>query len=445
MVLVNVLVKPLWIFAIDRNVQITVGHQEYGLYNALMSLTIIFNILLDFGITNYNNKAIASDTSNIESHLPNMIVAKGILSMLYLAIIGIAGLVFQYNTKAFVLLILLGVVQMFNSFLQYLRSNVSAHHDFKIDSILSVLDKVLMIGICSVLLFSTSFKQLFVIEWFVYTQLIAYAISILVALVIIKKRYSRIHFQHFSISEMILMCKKSIPYAVLIFLMAIYMRSDSLMLERLEGAFQNGIYAQAYRILDMSNMFGFLFAGILLPMFARLISNNSSVKELVRHSSTILFAVSLALVAHSVVYRYEIMKFLYHEITPDLPIIYMFVILCFPAFCIMHIFSTLLTANGNIQLLIKIALFGSVVSLGVNFFMIHTFHALGAAITAFIVEWILALIYIFYCVKKFQLQIDFIWIFKFILLFGILFGANLLFKHMQLDMIKSAFATFILL
>lgn len=61
MLLLNLLVKPLWIFVIDRNVQLTVGHEDYGLYGALVSISIIFNILLDLGITNYNNKTLAAE------------------------------------------------------------------------------------------------------------------------------------------------------------------------------------------------------------------------------------------------------------------------------------------------------------------------------------------------------------------------------------------------
>ena len=63
LILLNVLVKPVWILLIDRNVQLLTGHETYGLYNALMNLSLIFSILLDMGITNYNNKRIAYKNS----------------------------------------------------------------------------------------------------------------------------------------------------------------------------------------------------------------------------------------------------------------------------------------------------------------------------------------------------------------------------------------------
>ena len=47
LLLLNVLVKPLWIFGIDLTVQNRVGAEAYGLYAAIFSFTMIFNIVLD--------------------------------------------------------------------------------------------------------------------------------------------------------------------------------------------------------------------------------------------------------------------------------------------------------------------------------------------------------------------------------------------------------------
>ena len=58
LLLLNLLIKPFWIFGIDRSVQNTVGAGEYGLYLALFNWALIFNIVLDIGITNFNKELI---------------------------------------------------------------------------------------------------------------------------------------------------------------------------------------------------------------------------------------------------------------------------------------------------------------------------------------------------------------------------------------------------
>ncbi len=443
MLVLNIIVKPIWVFFIDRNVQLTVGHQEYGVYSALVSLTIIFNILLDIGITNLNNKNLASDKSQLGLSLPNMMAAKGLLSLVYFFVIFVVAILLNYNGRALHLLFLLACVQFLNSFLQYLRSYVSAHQDFKLDSILSVIDKIAMITICGVLLYSAQYKSLFVIEWFIYTQLFSYGIAILLALLIVVTRYSSISFKLFSVSQMLFICKQSIPYAVLILLMGVYMRSDSLILERLEGPEQNSYYASTYRILDIVNMSGFLFASILLPMFSRLIAKNMELKEIVKTSCNILLPISLSIVAFSLLFSNEIMRLLYPAYFRELTQLYKITIACFPAFSLMYVFATLLTANGNIQLLIKIALWGSILSILLNIVFIKWLHASGAALAALIVEWSLAVAYVFFAIQKLRLSFKSSWILKFILHFVVMIILNIILSSIELGLIPSMLINFV--
>jgi O-antigen/teichoic acid export membrane protein len=179
---------------------------------------------------------------------------------------------------------ILGIL-IFNQFLSslilYLRSNVSGLQLFKTDSILSVLDRFIMIAICSVLVWGnvTGFKLS--IEWFVLSQTVAYLITAIIAFVLVLYKAGRFRF-NFDFRFFRVFLRKSYPYALLILLMAFYNRVDSVMLERLlpDGKEQAGIYAQAYRILEAASMLPYLFSIILLPMFARMIKKNEKVDEL---------------------------------------------------------------------------------------------------------------------------------------------------------------------
>ncbi|MEZ5047383.1 MAG: oligosaccharide flippase family protein [Chitinophagaceae bacterium] len=405
MVFANVLVKPIWILLIDRTVQNRVGPEHYGTYNALLSLSIIFSILLDLGITNFNNREVAYDRKKIASLYSNILSIKFMLSIFYLLILIALAWLSDYNQQAFLLLFFVGLLQILNSYLQYLRSNVSAFHHFKLDSFLSVFDKIIVIILCSYFLFFYKNASFFSIQLFVYIQCIGYLTAILFALFITHKRYSTFAFQNIKWKDIKSITKKTIPYALLIFLMATYMRSDSYLLERIDSPYQNGIYAQAYRILDIFNMFGFLFAGVLLPMFSRMAMEKKMIANILKQSSFILLPFALAISAHSVFYAKDIMQLLYINTPNELFVIYKIVILTLPAFCLMHIYSTLLTATQHIKQLIHIALFCSLVSITLNFIWIPQWHAIGAAWVAFVVEWLAALLYIYFNLKLNGLQI----------------------------------------
>jgi hypothetical protein len=55
LLLLNFLIKPFYIFGIDRTVQNVVGATDYGLYYGLVNFTFLFNIIMDLGISKLNS------------------------------------------------------------------------------------------------------------------------------------------------------------------------------------------------------------------------------------------------------------------------------------------------------------------------------------------------------------------------------------------------------
>ena len=73
---INLLIKPFFIFGIDRTVQNVVGTETYGVYFTLLSLTYLFGIINDFGIQNFNNRSISQNPSLLQQYFPNILAIK---------------------------------------------------------------------------------------------------------------------------------------------------------------------------------------------------------------------------------------------------------------------------------------------------------------------------------------------------------------------------------
>ena len=382
----NLLVKPFWIFGIDRSVQNAVGSENYGFYFALFNFSLILNILLDLGITNYNNRNIAQHNQLLSKHLSNVIVLKFLLALLYMVVCLAIGFIINYDAEQIKMLVFLVFNQFLLSFILYLRSNLSGLHLFKTDSFVSVLDRLLMIGICAILLWghvtSTSFK----IEWFVYSQTLAYFITAVITLFIVLRKAGLIKL-HFDRSFFLVFLKQSYPFALLILLMSFYNRIDSVMIERLlpakVGDEEAGIYAQSYRILDAASMISFLFAGLLLPIFSKMLKNKEPVDQLVSFSFRLIIVPVVIFVVAAVLYSNELMKFLYHG--TDLHYsaqIFSIIIPGLIAISTTYIYGTLLTANGKLKYLNIMAASAMVVNISLNFLLIPHLNALGSAVSS---------------------------------------------------------------
>jgi hypothetical protein len=188
---INVLVKPFWLFGIDRTVQVVTG-DDYGLYYSLLALSLTLNILLDLGITNYNNRNIARYNHLLPKHLGNILGIKFILGLLYSVICIATGFIIGYDKVQLHLLLFLIFNQFLLQMILYLRSNLSALHLFTTDSLVSVLDRVFMIIISGLLLFTNITGGVFKIEWFVYIQTISYVLAAVIIFLIVLKKAGKI-------------------------------------------------------------------------------------------------------------------------------------------------------------------------------------------------------------------------------------------------------------
>lgn len=410
---VNLLVKPVWIFFIDRTVQNRVGH-DYGTYQALLNLGIIFQILLDFGINNYTSKTIAENPGSIRKLFPALLSTRIVLCLLYVALIFLIAFCLGYNGMELYLLAGISGIQLLNSTLQFIRGNVSGLHKFRLDGLLSVSDKLLMILVCGFLLYG--YGAHFRIEWFVEAQVACYAVAVLAGFILLNKT-ARVPISFsFDVRLVIFHIRKSLPYALLIFLMSVYTRADMLMVERLSGDAgkqEASIYAAAYRLLDVGNMVGLMAAGMLLPIFGGMIARKENMQSLIRLCVNILLPVSFLVMMIAVFFNKEIMQLLNPALPQSKGWVFLWLMAAFPALSISNVYSTLLTANGNLKLMNKIALTGVVINLTLNAFLIPTYHALGAAITACITQSIIAFCFLFFAKKELTLKEDFKWVFSF--------------------------------
>ena len=387
----NLLIKPFWILGIDRAIQNTVGAFSYGTYAALFNFSFLFNILLDLGITNYNNRNIARHSHLLQKHLSGIIVLRLLLAVFFFCISFTTGWFLGYSAYQLSLLCVLLLNQGLISFILYLRSNIAGLQLFKTDSMISVLDRLIMIVICAVLLWGHVINEPFKIEWFVWAQTTAYLITILITFLIVssKANLSKLSWNpHFYI----VILRKSLPFAVLILLMTFYNRIDSVMLERLlpDGAEQAGIYAQAYRLLDAANMIAFLFSGLLLPMFSHMIKHKQPLEDLVELATSFIAVPAIIVISFSVFFSNELMGLLYHAHVDESAQVYAIIMSCFLAISSVYIFGTLLTANGNLKQLNYVAFAGMIMNIALNFYLIPKYKALGAAIASLLTQYILA-------------------------------------------------------
>ena len=404
LVILNLIVKPLYIFGIDLKIQNVLGEESYGTYFEILSLVFLFNIINDIGINTHNTKEISQDSDLVYNKFKNVIGLKLLLGLAFLIVLSVVFHFLNLNPTKNYLLLLVAIVFIFNSFFVFLRSNLSGLGMYKTDSLISVVDRVALIIIMVYILYfmdTTSFQ----IEYFLYAQIASFIIGIIIARLALVKVLPDFKINiSFNFSKKLLV--KSYPYAIAVTLMTIFSRMDGVMLGLLltDNGKEAGIYAAGYRLLDAGNMFAYLFASLLLPMYSKLLINKKKLQELSELAYKLIWVYVTILCVVFLFYNTEIAKLLIIEGDKYYGSILAILMFSLIGIAISYIYGTMIVAKGQMKQLNFIFLICIVINLILNLILIPKYSAYGAAIATLITQIIAMIGQLVLCHHTMQLK-----------------------------------------
>ncbi|MFN0037200.1 MAG: polysaccharide biosynthesis C-terminal domain-containing protein [Saprospiraceae bacterium] len=428
LVFINLLIKPIFIFGIDLGVQNRVG-EHYGTYFALLNLAYLFQILNDFGIQSFNNRHISQHPQLLPKYFPNLLAIKWLLAAVYVALtMAVAAFALGYGAEVLPLLFILLLNQVLVQLILFLRSNISGLGHYRLDSLLSSLDKLLMVATCGVLLWTDWLP--FSLLNFALAQTLALFVTAIVVFILLRQRAvfpvrpSWAANWRAGRPAVFSMFRQSLPYALVVLLMFAYTRLDAVLLERMAGAAHADVYASAFRLLEACNMFGYLFASLLLPMFARLLKEKGDVRPLTSMSFKLIWAGSVTLAAAIFFAREDLLRLMMPARANE----YRFEVLgvliwAFVPVSVTYIFSTLLTARERMMRMNRFFIVGIALDVLLNLALIPHWQAVGSAVAALATQVFIAGAMVWISVQEFGFRpsrrglVQVIGFFTFILVF----------------------------
>ncbi|WP_420459068.1 oligosaccharide flippase family protein [Neolewinella sp.] len=387
----NLAVKGTYLFAIERTVQNLLPEADYGLYFSLLGLGMILQIIADAGLQLYNSRTISGHRQLVAKYFPYFLALKAVLGIVFFMALVTAGIILGYRGAQIGLLLLIGTGQLLNSLVLYLRSNLVGLGRYALDSAFSILDKVCMIaGIGAVLLF---FPGRLSIQLFAGAQVLSWSITAVALGWLLRGRVS-FRLPKFRPATLWMLLRGGAPFALAILLQTAYSRTDAIMIERLlpAGAEAAGHYAAGYRLLDAINTVGWLLAGLLLPMYARLHARREDITELLRFSVHLLVGGSLIVAVAVAAYAGPIVELLYDFAEPRTASILFFLALTFVAQCLNYAYGALLGATGLLGRMNYVFALGILLNVTGNLWALPRYGAPGAAAVTLLTQTFVAVV-----------------------------------------------------
>ncbi len=380
LVLINALVKPIWILGIDRWVQNEVGPAAYGNYFSVWGLTLTLGFLLDLGLSTRIQRE-AADASDTAQTLSGTFLAKLILMVIYFLCIALVGWLDASVPTA--LLWGVATIQALQSFYVYLRAWITAAQRFSADVWFSVLDKILLIPLCLIWLLRIWEPLPIDVSVFIGLQLFTLSVSIMVVLVYCSGQgIMMLDRASFSLGDW----KRSWSYAAIVLLMSALTRLDGYWLLQWHptGDLEAGRYATGYRLLDAANMFGYLMASFLLPYLSRHAADKSLIRQAIRNARMGLVLFSVVAILTVAFFHTTLLSLLYPNETADVSTTWLFLFGSLLGYSLVHVYGTVLTARGELKLFQWVIGGALCLHVLISFCIIPSMGAMGSAMAAWI-------------------------------------------------------------
>ena len=434
--LMNWLVKPLWILWIEREIQLRMGDGWYGVYTLHFNLVLLFAVLLDAGLNTYAAREIAANGKL--GHPRRMLFLRLGLGLVYVCLVLTiaqmqSGIQMEFLSYALINQILASVVLMLRAVLQGKQRFVS-------DSWLSVVDRLVALGVCTWMLRTFTVGE-FASEggvlMFQLAQFFGYAIALLLGLVLVFWKKNVVGSVNDSTPNLGLKdwSKQILWFGLMALAMSIFTRIDVQMIQwlsppRLQGVVdalnadaikaqlaagyaEIGLYTRGYRLLDAGLIFSALLSTQLLPLFSKRLATGEDNSEVIWVSLRLVLWVSLGAAMGAWFYGEPLINWLYHgemersavqtingvsipqsmvysgEIL-NAAMIFKVLMLAFVPMSLVHVFGTFVTASGNMKWLATLAFVCVGVNMAFNYVEIPKVGALGAAAGCLITQWVFA-------------------------------------------------------
>lgn len=415
LLILNFLIKPVWVFMIDIPIQNTVGHDLYGMYFTAFNFSFIFSILSDLGLNHYNNINLADKSLEKNFSFSQILPFKILISIGYIMVTSLVS-VFVFKSSAIRYFVLLtALFHSINSLVLFIRTYLSSQRQFKYDSVFSIFDKFISTLVLGIFIYLIRGVRL-TIELFIFVQIISLLISISTLFYIIGEKVL-FNIKVFKIRLSWL--RDALPYTVLILLMGFYTRIDSTLIQLILENKDTGIYAASYRLIDFLSQFGYLASVILLPLFSSLKKEKETLSPLLVYTSNFMMIAALILSIVLMINSRMICELLYHESAYKINDVFRIHLFAYPFVVMNFILGSYITAFKSIRFLILISVVGVCIQFSGNFLLLNHIGLDGAPLVMIITQFWIFISQLLWIIRKHDLKPLFEWDSTLILLIGL--------------------------
>lgn len=377
------LVKPGWV-VVENLVQNRLGHATFGLLASFTALATVVAAACDLGLTHLSVQRLAAEPAFWEDLFPSILPLRAGLGGLGLGGLLAIGWALGYANAQLGWLAVIGLSLLLTQYGQFLRGALQARQYFNADSLLSIVEKALLLAFVLLLLPTAAGLTL---TNYLGARVVAAGLTALLVYGLLTRLLGRVRVRWRPV-QLRALFGQSLPFALITVLYGLNERLDMVLLERLASPREAGYYAGAYRWLDAAMMYTWTIMPLFFAKFAATSSRPDGLPDRAAQQALLAFgqrvtAVPLLLVVAFILFRGEILFWQFThssaaelgEMTRCLKILFINVLI----HAFFALYATLLNSTGHVRVVSWLVMLSVVVNVGLNAALVPSYGATAAA------------------------------------------------------------------
>jgi O-antigen/teichoic acid export membrane protein len=357
------------------------GVEGFGILSLALSLTGIFGVFTDLGLTTLTAREVSRDKSLANKYIANTFIIKILLALFTFGLIALVVYFLDYpeTTKNVVYLITFSVI--FGAFTGIFNSIFQAFEKMEYMSLNIILNAVLMLtGVLTVIYYGLGILALSSVYFF----------SGLITLLITFITYSWKFFIpkiHLDLKFWKPTIKEASYFGISSILVVIYFYIDSVMLSIMIGNTAVGIYNAAYRLVLVLVFIPSILVTAIFPLMSQHFESSKKLLKLEYEKSVkYLFIVSTFIFIYGFIFADKIILIMYGEGYSTSIAALQALIFVVPIIFLTYLFGNILGAVNKQRIVTIVACANVLLNVGLNLILIPKFSYIGASIATVATE-----------------------------------------------------------
>ena len=272
------------------------GKFGFGQFQYVISYIMLFSVVVDFGIQQMVIKRVSEQKEESKRYLGNFFAVEFFVALAVFGILAVVALFIEHDPIVRNAILVAGFGMFLNALSNPFMAIISAHEDMHIIAVVNFLDSLINVGVM--------FAAIIFHQYIVFLAIVQALMGIMHMIVYSRaiKRYVPnpqlfSFFLRFDFSLAKSMLRAALPFGLLIGFSIIYGKIDVIILSRLRGYSETGLYTLAYKYFDFLAFVPAIVSSSLYPFFSAKIKEGrlDEVKNAVQTYTRYMIAVAVPL------------------------------------------------------------------------------------------------------------------------------------------------------